>query len=51
MLDGCATSAFVPKLLILCGSFTRAALASGSARDLQRYQGARAQLLPTRSRC
>ncbi|TEB35649.1 epsilon DNA polymerase [Coprinellus micaceus] len=38
LFDNCVENEFVPKVIVLCGSFTSKSIAHGNARDIQRYQ-------------
>ncbi|KAK7060583.1 DNA-directed DNA polymerase epsilon, subunit B [Paramarasmius palmivorus] len=38
MFDNCIENDFIPKVLVMCGNFTRRSIANGTGRDIQRYQ-------------
>ncbi|KNZ81530.1 DNA polymerase epsilon subunit B, partial [Termitomyces sp. J132] len=38
MFDNCIENSFIPKLIVLCGNFTRQAISHGNSRDIQNYQ-------------
>uniref|UniRef100_A0A0W0FJU1 DNA polymerase epsilon subunit n=1 Tax=Moniliophthora roreri TaxID=221103 RepID=A0A0W0FJU1_MONRR len=38
MFDNCIENDFIPKILVMCGNFTRWSIANGTGRDIQRYQ-------------
>ncbi|KAG6810867.1 hypothetical protein H0H92_009988, partial [Tricholoma furcatifolium] len=38
MFDNCIENSFIPKLIVLCGNFTRQSISHGNSRDIQNYQ-------------
>ncbi|KAF5387712.1 hypothetical protein D9615_000497 [Tricholomella constricta] len=37
MFDNCVENNFIPKLIVLCGNFTRQSISHGNSRDIQSY--------------
>jgi len=38
MFDNCVENSFIPKVIVLCGNFTRQSISHGNSRDVQTYQ-------------
>ncbi|KAF8076498.1 DNA polymerase alpha/epsilon subunit B-domain-containing protein [Lyophyllum atratum] len=38
MFDNCVEESFIPKVIVLCGNFTRQSISHGNSRDVQAYQ-------------
>lgn len=39
MFDRCEDADFIPKVMVLCGNFSKNGIAQGNSREMRRYQG------------